>query len=103
MLNLCSDLGRILARYNASKLLEVFFVRELAARTRANSKPDVIINYVNPGLCHSELAREAGLGLYLLKLALARTTEYGGRTLVHAAEVGPEAHGQYMSDCTVAQ
>lgn len=86
-----------------SKLLEVFFVRELAARTAANSKPDVIINYLNPGLCHSELARDSGWGLYLVKLALARSTEYGSRTLVHAAEAGMESHGQYMSDCAVAK
>lgn len=93
----------IVCRYNVSKLLEVFFVRELAARTTANSKPDVIINYLNPGLCHSELGRDAGWGLYLMKLAIARTTEYGSRTLVHAAYAGPESHGQYMSDCGVAK
>ncbi len=93
----------IIFRYQVSKLLEVFFVRELAARTAANSKPEVIINYLNPGLCHSELARDAGWGLYLMKLALARTTEYGSRTLVNAAEAGMESHGQYMSDCGVAR
>ncbi|SLM34748.1 short-chain dehydrogenase [Lasallia pustulata] len=87
-------------RYNVSKLLEVFYTRELAARTKANKKSDVIINFVNPGLCHSELAREAGWGLYILKLLLARTTEYGSRTLVNAVEAGQESHGQYMSNCT---
>ena len=90
-------------RYNVSKLLEVFFVRELASKTALNSKSDVIINYVNPGLCHSELARDAGWGLYVLKLLLARTTEYGSRTLVIAAEAGMESHGQYMSNCQVSE
>lgn len=90
-------------RYNVSKLLEVFFVRELASRTAANTKPDVIINYLNPGLCHSELGRDLGWGLYLLKLAFARTTEQGSRTLVNAAEAGMESHGQYMSNCRVSE
>ena len=69
----------------------------------ANSKPEVIVNYVNPGLCHSELGRDAGWGLYFLKLAVARTTEYGSRTLVNAAEAGGESHGQYMSNSRVSQ
>lgn len=92
-----------LPRYIVSKLLEVFFVRELASRTVVNSKPDVIINYLNPGLCHSELAKDGGWGIYLMKLLLARSTEYGSRTLVQAAEAGKESHGQYMSDCRVSQ
>jgi len=37
------------------------------------------------------------------KLLFARTTEYGSRTLVHAASQGPESHGQYLSDCAVAE
>ncbi|KAI9871247.1 MAG: hypothetical protein M1830_003144 [Pleopsidium flavum] len=90
-------------RYNVSKLLEVFFVRELASKTATDSEPDVIINYINPGLCHSELARDAGWGLYFMKLLLARTTECGSRTLVNAAEAGMESHGQYMSNCRVSR
>ena len=102
-------------RYNVSKLLEVFFVRELASyspppsqRTqhgsgKAKGKGGVIINFLNPGLCHSELARDAGWGLYLLKAVLARTTEHGSRTLVHASMAGEESHGQYMSNCEVSE
>ncbi|KAL9131489.1 MAG: hypothetical protein Q9217_000568 [Psora testacea] len=89
-------------RYNVSKLLEVFYCRELASRTQESGKPDVIINFLNPGLCHSELAREAGLGLMLMKLFLARTAEQGSRTLVHAVESGTETHGQYLHNCEVA-
>jgi retinol dehydrogenase-12 len=34
----------------------------------------------------------------------ARTTEQGSRTLVHAATaVGPESHGQYLSDCKIME
>lgn len=67
-----------------------------------NNKPDVIINYVNPALCHSELARDGPWMLTIMKFFLARTTEVGSRTLVNAVESGKESHGQYMSNCRVA-
>ncbi len=87
-----------------SKLLEVFYTRELAARTKESGKSEVIINYVNPGLCHSSLAREIeGWVFYILKALLARPTEHGSRILVHAAEAGPETHGQYLSDCRISE
>ena len=34
-----------------------------------------------------------------MKLLLARTTEYGSRTLFHAGIQGPESHGAYLSNC----
>lgn len=93
-----------ICRYNVSKLLEVLYTRELAARTKESGKPEVIINYLNPGLCHSSLAREIeGWGFYFLKALLARSTEHGSRTLVHAAEAGPETHGQYLSNCCISE
>jgi NAD(P)-dependent dehydrogenase (short-subunit alcohol dehydrogenase family) len=84
-------------RYPESKLLEVFAVRELVTHM-SSTEPLVVVNMVNPGLCHSELARNAGWGLWLLKLVLARTTEVGSRTLVHGASSGKDSHGQYMDD-----
>ena len=96
-------------RYPASKLLEVFSVRELAAlitKSSSSSEPDVILNMLNPGLCHSSLARNAdgvqGWVLWLMKLVLARSTEVGSRTLVHGATAGRETHGKYLSDAQVA-
>jgi NAD(P)-dependent dehydrogenase (short-subunit alcohol dehydrogenase family) len=91
------DMGE---RYQVSKLLEV-----LAIRAMAEKHPDVpvTINCLNPGLCHSELSRESGWGLYILKLLLARTSEAGSRTLVHAGSSGEESHGKYLSDCTVTE
>lgn len=54
-----------------------------------------------------ELAREVTGTLawifWFNKLLFARTTEYGSRTLVHAVSQGPESHGQYFSDCAVAE
>ncbi|KAI9880399.1 MAG: hypothetical protein M1830_003439 [Pleopsidium flavum] len=89
-------------RYNLSKLLEVFAVRELASKT-SQSEPEVAINMLNPGFCHSELLRNAtgmqGMVMAGMKALLARTTEEGSRTLVHAAGVGMETHGKYLSDC----
>jgi retinol dehydrogenase 12 len=88
-------------RYNVSKLLEILGVREMASR--AGSSYPVTINCLNPGYCHSELAREAGWYLYIMGLLLARSTEVGSRTIVAAAEAGPEAHGKYMSESLVTE
>lgn len=90
-------------RYPLSKLLEVFCCRELAARHSQSSSPHVIINYLTPGLCHSELTREAGIQLMIMKFFFARTTEVGSRTLVHGALAGPESHGNYLDDCKVTE
>lgn len=90
-------------RYQVSKLLEVFPCRELATRTKQSGKSDVIINYLNPGLCHSELARGSPWWLHVMKFFLARTTEHGSRSLVNAVEGGEGTHGQYLSDCEVEQ
>lgn len=38
-----------------------------------------------------------------MKLVLARSTEYGSRTLVNAISQGQDSHGQYLSDCKVTQ
>ncbi|GAB7353681.1 hypothetical protein MBLNU459_g4087t1 [Dothideomycetes sp. NU459] len=91
--------ARMSERYQVSKLLEVLTVRELAAQ-HPQSYP-VIINTLNPGLCHSELARDLGFGMIVFKFLLARTTEVGARTLVYAATAGAETHGQYLSNDTV--
>ncbi|OBT98669.1 hypothetical protein VE01_03237 [Pseudogymnoascus verrucosus] len=96
-------------RYSTSKLLEVFLVRSLAAAIRKgpHATEPLILNDVNPGLCHSELDKEAkGIASYILSVAkalMARTTEVGGRTLVHSAAAGTESHGQYMSEAKVKE
>ncbi|KFY48750.1 hypothetical protein V495_01062 [Pseudogymnoascus sp. VKM F-4514 (FW-929)] len=96
-------------RYNTSKLLEVFLVRSLAAAIRKgpHATEPLILNDVNPGLCHSELDREVkGIAGYIVSVAkalMARTTEVGGRTLVHSAAAGTESHGQYMSEAKVKE
>lgn len=87
--------ARMSERYQTSKLLEVLAVREIAPRLQGSG---VVLNMLNPGLCHSELGREGSIVLTIMKAILARTTEVGSRTLVASAAATAEAHGQYMSD-----
>lgn len=82
-------------RYASSKLMAILLLRELVARM---SESAVVVNMVNPGLCHSQLARDLGFGFWLFKLAVARSTEVGSRTLVAGAAAGPDSHGTYMTD-----
>ncbi|KAJ5607780.1 hypothetical protein N7537_004399 [Penicillium hordei] len=82
-------------RYPLSKLLQVLLVQELAGRVRGS---EVIINMLNPGLCHSQLGREGGFKFAVIKMILARSTEVGSRTLVAGAAAGLESHGAYMTD-----
>lgn len=67
----------------------------------------MIINYVNPGLCYTELARNAGFGFWvmisIMRLLLARSAEVGSRTLLHAAFAGEETHGKFLSACEVKE
>jgi len=89
-------------RYPVSKLLEIFIVQELGEQAPADKFP-ITVNTVNPGLCHSELAREGGWSIWLLKLFFARSTEAGSRTLFHACCQGSDTHGAYLSDCAKDQ
>lgn len=83
-------------RYPLSKLLEVLVVKHIAPMLEGSN---VILNMLNPGLCHSELSREMdGIAFTIFKLILARKTEVGARTLVASAAASSESHGHYMSD-----
>ncbi|KAF7586473.1 hypothetical protein BBP40_008818 [Aspergillus hancockii] len=82
-------------RYATSKLLEVLVVRELATRLGHSG---VILNMLTPGLCKSQLSREAGFVLRLMIFFFGRQTEVGSRTILAAAEAGWDSHGAYMLD-----
>lgn len=59
-------------RYNVSKLLEVLVCREWATQQPQPPYP-VTINFLNPGFCHSELARDInGWGMWAMKKTIAR-------------------------------
>jgi len=38
-----------------------------------------------------------------MKAVLARTTEAGSRTLVHACAAGEASHGKYLSECQIGE
>ena len=84
--------------YPVSKLLGILALREIAPQLQESG---VILNTINPGLCHSELSRDAGWVVQFMKFILARSTEVGSRTVVAGAMAGRESHGRYMTDAKV--
>jgi len=93
-------------RYPVSKLLELYAVRQLAL-LRPSSETGVIINFLNPGLCKTELSRNVSLVIWMMigimRTLLGRTAEEGSRTLLHAAVAGRESHGKYVSECQIRE
>ncbi|KAF2115380.1 short-chain dehydrogenase/reductase [Lophiotrema nucula] len=91
-------------RYNVSKLLQVFLVRQMAALSPVSAS-HVIVNCVAPGMCHTELHRNIATGKWVdvLMKILARTSEVGSRTLVYGGSAGPETHGKYLPDCKITE
>ena len=76
-------------------------MRALASRLKDSTNPEIVVNAVTPGLCHSELGREQGAFFAWLKFFLARSTEAGSRALVHAAQGGKETDGKFLYNCGV--
>ncbi|KAK0621948.1 hypothetical protein B0T17DRAFT_494175 [Bombardia bombarda] len=98
--------ARMKDRYYVSKLIQLLTMREFANElSKSHKNGKVIVSVVNPGFVKTEIMRHAGamlqVGLKVLRKVLARTTEEGGRTLIHGAEGGEETHGQYLNDCKV--
>jgi hypothetical protein len=96
--------------YNVSKLLLLYFVRILAKASPLGPDSNVIINNLTPGACRSDIFRDEigwfkGLMMKFGMALIARTTEVGSRTLVHAVipELDPQAHGAFLMDCKVAK
>jgi retinol dehydrogenase-12 len=90
-------------RYANSKLIEVLTVREIVAKHAPAGYP-VVINYVNPGFCRSELMRDMPMTQKIMyPLMNARTSEVGSRVLVFAASGGRENHGKYISDAQIIE
>ena len=75
------------ARYPVSKLLNLFFARELASRFPEDSP--LVINAVSPGFCFSALRRDVSLARHIvyrvMETLLAWSTERGSRQLIFAA------------------
>jgi hypothetical protein len=94
------------SRYPLSKLLEVFFVRQFASLLPV-SRSGVVANLVDPGLCKTELSRNAPLEfqqqLAEMHAKFGRTAEEGSRTLLHGAVGGKDSHGCYLCSCEIAE
>ncbi|KAF7308194.1 Retinol dehydrogenase 12 [Mycena chlorophos] len=94
----CNSKNVMGTRYWLTKLANVLFVRALTARLPTS--PTVIVNAVNPGLCSTELMREAqssGIGAFIISIIyalLALTPEQGSRNLVFAAVGEPDQPGK---------
>ncbi|KAI1501120.1 short-chain dehydrogenase [Biscogniauxia marginata] len=90
-------------RYSVVKLLDVLIARELAWEIAISSKPQVVVNTVDPGLCRSQLFRDATFPLsWIIELTMlltARTAEVGSRNLVTAALADESSRGGYIQDC----
>ncbi|KAE8553774.1 hypothetical protein EYB25_005156 [Talaromyces marneffei] len=91
--------------YPLSKLMVTFAARELADLLPV-SQTGVVVNSVNPGVCKTDLSRNAPAEfrrqLAEMHEKFGRTAEDGSRTLLHGAVGGKESHGRYLSDCEIA-
>ena len=99
----------MVSRYPVSKLLNLFFARELASRLPEDSP--LVINAVNPGFCISALRRDIPLshylGFWLMETFVGWSTERGSRQLIFAA-VGngdklQEMKGAYISSSEIVE
>lgn len=93
----------VLEHYNASKLMQLMFMKRLAEGIDASGKGHIIVNSLNPGLCKTGLFRRytfpLGTLVWLMTTFLGREPEVGSRTLMSAAFAGEETHGKWMTDC----
>ncbi|KAJ6526942.1 hypothetical protein DFH09DRAFT_935822 [Mycena vulgaris] len=100
--------AKMQTQYMVTKLLNVLFIRALNARLGASP---LIVNTVNPGFCHSELARDMSpVKMFfssIVKRIFAFTTEEGSRQLVWGAVGLPQSpnklRGEYISQSTVEE
>jgi hypothetical protein len=72
------------------------------------SETGVVINFVNPGLCNTELSSNAGwvqwLIIAFMRALVARSAEMGSRNLLYAAVVaGKDSNGKYISACEIKE
>jgi retinol dehydrogenase-12 len=91
-------------------MLNMIFVRSLNSHLSPSSK--IVVCGINPGFCHSSIRRNIKFPMTILiklmEITIARETDEGAKTLVHAGTNGlPDdkksereaMRGAYMSDC----
>ena len=88
-------------QYAISKLLALYFMKDLAALTLSQTgEPLILVLACCPGLSSSELYRSFNGGslgkvISLTKKVFANTPKKGSRTLVTAASLGSQVHGGF--------
>lgn len=95
-------------RYGTTKLLQMFFVRQLAQHLPdPAAKGGIILNTLTPGFCRTALFRDnpfpASVIVWFNSWILGRSAATGARTLVHAAAAGPDTHGKWLDTCVVRE
>ncbi|KAK0640972.1 hypothetical protein B0T16DRAFT_514950 [Cercophora newfieldiana] len=94
------------ARYALTKLVEMYAVREFAAKFPVK-ETGVIINMTSPGLCTTQLGRDARTLTRAiqgaLRTAMARSAEEGSRTILHGIVGDEETHGKHLSGCEIKE
>ncbi|EJU04178.1 NADP-binding protein [Dacryopinax primogenitus] len=99
----CQTEKGMMMRYPLTKLFNVMFAKSLSEHIPASNP--LIANSVNPGFCRSSLGRNVrSWRFWFYTQLVARTTEVGSRTLVHAA-VGKDLddmYGEYVESCFVS-
>jgi retinol dehydrogenase 12 len=99
-------------RCSLTKLLNAMLSRRLTKRVPPSSP--LVVNSVNPGLCHSAISRNfkfpRSLIGRIMEFTLARQTDEGAKTLVWAAIAGwdnvvvrDSLKWAYTSDCRVEE
>lgn len=98
----------VCCRYKVSKVVLMYAVRSIAAKVPVSAKSNVVINYLTPGACNTDIFRDdigwfRGIMMSFAVATLTRTTEVGSRVLVHAVQpdVGEQTHGAFVMDCKV--
>ena len=86
--------------------MQILYLRLLAAAMTRSAKPAVVLNFLSPGFCISDITKEQmHLGVRIARKVVARSTEEGSRSLVASVvrEGAEKTHGEYMFDGVVAR
>lgn len=85
--------------------MEILAIKHIAPQIPV-SRTGVVLNVVCPGLCITELSRNAPPDfkerIAVQHKEVGRTAEDGSRTLLHGAVAGKESHGCLLADCQIA-
>ncbi|GFF40260.1 short-chain dehydrogenase TIC 32, chloroplastic [Aspergillus udagawae] len=92
--------------YPLSKVFTTMALRYLATLIPVDHT-GVVLNLVCPGLCKTDLSRNAPAqfreDLAKLHAEYGRTAEDGSRTLLHGAVAGKESHGCLLHSCEIGE